>query len=172
MAFSASASAASGAAIPPTFRMTLRNASLQFRPPASFSFLSNSARSAGDTRILSLFVARHPEDVDEAMGCATRPCHRLPRSCRTAFRDLCPVADHRSHTRLNNRSEPSHQHHRRGENHGSLHPPCQARRFLSVHDQAATVFRPKRHRLSAAPWRQSRSDAVSLWNNHAAEIAA
>jgi len=50
--------------------------------------------------------------------------------------------------------------------------PRQAQRFLSVHDQAATIFRPKRHRLSAAPYRQSRADAFSLWNNYAAEMAA
>jgi putative transposase len=55
---------------------------------------------------------------------------------------------------------------------GRFKSPRQAQRFLSVHDQAATIFRPKRHRLSAAPYRQSRADAFSLWNNYAAEMAA
>ncbi|MBB3988318.1 hypothetical protein GGQ68_004675 [Sagittula marina] len=50
--------------------------------------------------------------------------------------------------------------------------PRQTQRFLSVHDQAATIFRPKHHRLSAAAYRQSRADAFSLWNNYAAEMAA
>lgn len=47
----------------------------------------------------------------------------------------------------------------------------QAQRFLSVHDQTATIFRPKRHRLSAVSYRQSRADAFSLWNNFAVETA-
>jgi putative transposase len=55
---------------------------------------------------------------------------------------------------------------------GRFKSPGQAQRFLSVHDQTATIFRPKRHRLSAAPYRQSRADAFSLWNNYAAEMAA
>jgi len=48
----------------------------------------------------------------------------------------------------------------------------QAQRFLFIHDQTATIFRPKRHHLSAASYRQSRADAFSLWNNSAAEMAA
>lgn len=90
-----------------------------------------------------------------------------------AVRDLCPSVDHRSHTSLNNRSEASHRHTRRREKiMGRFKSPRQAQRFLSVHDQTATIFRPKRHRLSAAPYRQSWADAFSLWNNYAAEMAA
>ena len=48
----------------------------------------------------------------------------------------------------------------------------QAQRFLSVHDQIATIFRPKRRRLFAASYRQSRADAFSLWNNYAAGLVA
>jgi putative transposase len=53
----------------------------------------------------------------------------------------------------------------------SLH---QAQRFLSDHDQGVDplIFRPKRHRFSAASYRQFRADAFSLWNNYAAKIAA
>ncbi|MBU0779459.1 MAG: IS6 family transposase, partial [Alphaproteobacteria bacterium] len=54
---------------------------------------------------------------------------------------------------------------------GRFKSPRQAQRFLSAHDQTASIFRPKRHRLSAAPYRQSRADAFSLWNNYAAEMA-
>ena len=48
----------------------------------------------------------------------------------------------------------------------------QSQRFLSVHDQTATLFRPKRHRLSAISYRHSRADAFSLWNDYVAEITA
>jgi putative transposase len=55
---------------------------------------------------------------------------------------------------------------------GRFKSPHQAQCFLSVHDQTATIIRPKRHRFSAASYRQFRADAFSLWNNYAAEIAA
>jgi putative transposase len=94
------------------------------------------------------------------------------RSYGVAVRDLCPSVDHRSHKGLNNRSEASHRHTRPREKiMGRFKSPCQAQPFLSVHDQAATIFRPKRHRLSAAPYRQYRADAFNLWNNYAAEMA-
>jgi putative transposase len=95
------------------------------------------------------------------------------RSYGMAVCDLCPSVDHRSHKGLNNRSEASHRHTRRTEKiMGRFKSPHQAQRFLSVHDQTTTIFRPKRHRLSAASYRQSRADAFSLWNNYAAEMAA
>lgn len=109
-------------------------------------------------------------DIAFAMYC--RAVDKL-RSYGVAVRDLCPSADHRSHKGLNNRSEASHRHTRRREKiMGRFTPPRQAQRFLSVHDQTTTIFRPKRHRLSAVSYRQSRVDAFSLWNNYAAEMAA
>ena len=50
--------------------------------------------------------------------------------------------------------------------------PGHAQRFLSAHDQIATIFRPKRHRLSAQSYRHARADAFSLWDDYAAELAA
>ncbi len=46
----------------------------------------------------------------------------------------------------------------------------QAQKFLSNHDQVATVFRPKWHRLSAASSRIARADAFSLWSDYTAEL--
>ena len=95
------------------------------------------------------------------------------RSYGVAVRDLCPRVDRRSHKGLNNRSEASHRHTRRREKiMGRFKSLRQAQQFLSVHDQTATIFRPKRHHLSAASYRQSRADAFSLWNNYAAEMGA
>lgn len=55
---------------------------------------------------------------------------------------------------------------------GRLKSPGQAQRFLSAHDQIATLFRPKRHRLSARSYRHARSDACSLWADYVSDLAA
>jgi putative transposase len=95
------------------------------------------------------------------------------RSYGVAVRDRCPGVDHRSHKGLNNRSEASHRHTRRREKiMGRFKSPRQVQRFLSVHDQTAAIFRPKRHRLSATSYRHARADAFSLWNGYAAELIA
>jgi putative transposase len=48
----------------------------------------------------------------------------------------------------------------------------QAQRFLATHDQIITLFRLKRHRLSARSFRHSRADAFSLWADYAANVVA
>ena len=100
------------------------------------------------------------------------------RSYGVAVRDLCPSVDHR---RVSDHSVPqgleqpirgvASAHTTKRKIMGRFKSPRQAQRFLSAHDQTASIFRPKRHRLSAAPYRQSRADAFSLWNNYAAEMA-
>jgi len=95
------------------------------------------------------------------------------RSYGLAARDLCAGVDHRAHKGLNNRSEASHRHTRRREKiMGRFKSPRQAQRFLSAHDQIATLFRPKRHQLTAASYRHARADAFSLWVDYADEIQA
>ncbi len=77
------------------------------------------------------------------------------------------------HKALNNRAEASHQYTRRREKiMGRFKSPGQAQRFLSTHDQIATLFRPKRHRLSARSYRHARTDAFSLWTDYAADLTA
>lgn len=81
--------------------------------------------------------------------------------------------EHRQHKGLNNRAEASHRHTRRREKvMGRFKSPGQAQRFLSVHDQTAFLFRPKRHRLSAAQFRQTRSKSFDLWNTFTGKLAA
>ena len=95
------------------------------------------------------------------------------RSYGAAKTDLAPGIEHRQHKGLNNRSEASHRHTRRREKvMGRFKSPGQAQRFLSVHDQTATLFRPKRHRLSARSYRHAQSDAFDLWNDYTTELAA
>ena len=93
------------------------------------------------------------------------------RSYGAAKAGIAPRLEHRRHKGLNNRSEASHRHTRRREKiMGRFKSPRQAQKFLSVHDQAASLFRPKRHRLSAKSYRHARSDAFSLWASYAAEL--
>lgn len=93
------------------------------------------------------------------------------RSYGAAKAEIAPGLEHRQHKGLNNRSEASHRHTRRREKiMGRFKSPRQAQKVLSVHDQAASLFRPKRHRLSAKSYRHTRSDAFTLWADYAAEL--
>ena len=95
------------------------------------------------------------------------------RSYGTAIRKLCPGVDHRQHKGLNNRCEASHRHTRRREKvMGRFKSARQAQIFLSVHDQTAALFRPKRHYLSAISYRYARADAFSLWADMTEALAA
>jgi putative transposase len=95
------------------------------------------------------------------------------RSYGAAKAVLAPGIEHRQHKGLNNRSEASHRHTRRREKiMGRFKSPGQAQRFLSVHDQTAALFRPKRHHLSARSYRHTRNDAFDLWNECTRQLVA
>lgn len=68
----------------------------------------------------------------------------------TALKELTPGIEHRQHKGFNNRAEASHRHTRQREKiMGRFKSPRQAQRFLSVRDQTAALFRPKRHPMTA-----------------------
>lgn len=95
------------------------------------------------------------------------------RSYSRAIKTGAPDADHRAHKGLNNRIEVSHRPTRRREKiMERFKSPRQAQRFLSAHDQINTLFRPRRHKLSAASYRHARADAFCLWGEYAAEMTA
>ncbi|MCR9111324.1 MAG: IS6 family transposase [Rhodobacteraceae bacterium] len=95
------------------------------------------------------------------------------RSYGAAKSELAPGIEHRQHKGLINRSEASHRHTRRREKVMARYKsPGQAQRFLSIHDQTASLFRPKRHRLSARSYRHARNDAFGLWAEYANELTA
>ncbi|KGB80810.1 transposase [Rhodovulum sp. NI22] len=95
------------------------------------------------------------------------------RSYGAAKADVAPGIEHRQHKGLKYRAEASHRHTRRREKiMGRFKSSGQAQRFLSVHDQTAALFRPKRHRLSASSYRHARSDAFDLWAEYAVELDA
>lgn len=67
------------------------------------------------------------------------------RSYGAAKAEIALGVEHRQHKGVNNRSEASYQNPRRREKiMGRINSPRQAQRFLSVHDQTASIFRPKR----------------------------
>ena len=95
------------------------------------------------------------------------------KSYGAALKDLTPGIEHRSHKGLNNRSEGSHRPTRRREKiMGRFKSPRQAQRFLSVHDQVQTIFRPRRPTHSAAAKRQTRADAHWIWDDVTRELKA
>ena len=94
-------------------------------------------------------------------------------SYSAALKNLAPSIDHRRHKGLNNRSEGSHRPTRRREKiMARFKSPSQAQLFLTVHDQVQTVFRPRRHKLAAPAYRQSRSDAHGIWDDITSELKA
>lgn len=95
------------------------------------------------------------------------------RSDIRSIRNLAPNADHRAHKGLNDRIEGTHRPTPKPEKLvGRFKSPGQARRFLTAHDQIDTIFRPHRYRLTATSYRDARSDAFDLWNEHAIEMTA
>lgn len=74
---------------------------------------------------------------------------------------------------LNNRIEGSHRQTRKREKlMGRFKSPGQAPRFLEAHDQINAIFPPHRYRMHAARYRETRSDALELWNDYALEMSA
>lgn len=80
---------------------------------------------------------------------------------------IAPNADHRAPKGLNNRIENAHRQTRKREKiMGRFKSHRQAQRFLSVHDQINTIFRPRRYNLSAISYRHARADAFCLWGDY------
>jgi hypothetical protein len=81
-----------------------------------------------------------------------------------AIRRVLPHTEHRRHKRLNNRAENSHRPVRKRER--AMQPfssPEQAQRFLQTFSAVCNHFRPRRHRLSAARYRQIMRERFQQW---------
>ena len=90
-----------------------------------------------------------------------------------ALKRLAPGIDHRAHKGLNNRAEVSHRPTRKREKiMGRYKSPGQAQKFLATHDQVQTLFRPRRHKLTAISYRHARSDAHAIWSDITSEMNA
>lgn len=95
------------------------------------------------------------------------------RSYGAALRKLALNVEHRAHKGLNNRIEGSHRPTRKREKiQGRFKSARQAQRFLAVHDETANLFRPRRHKLNASTYRQTRAAAFDHWNNCTTSLTA
>jgi len=82
-----------------------------------------------------------------------------------AKRAVLPGVEHRQHKRLNNRAENAHQPTRERERRmRRCKRPGHAQRFLAAYGPIASHFRPRRHRLSAAAYRQTSAARFQTWH--------
>jgi putative transposase len=87
------------------------------------------------------------------------------RSYGAAKRKVMPGVAHRQHRYLNNRAENSHQATRERERRMRRFKSARhAQRFVEVHGIIASHFRPRRHLLAAADYRELRSKRFRIWN--------
>ncbi len=81
-----------------------------------------------------------------------------------ARRAVLPSVEHRRHQGLNNRAENSHQPTRERERRmRRFKSPGHAQRFLAAYGPIAGHFRPRRHRLTAAAYRETRAERFATW---------
>ncbi len=81
-----------------------------------------------------------------------------------ARRAVLPSVEHRRHTGLNNRAENAHQPTREQERRmRRCKSPGHAQRFLAAYGPIASHFRPRRHRLSATVYRETRAECFATW---------
>ena len=86
-------------------------------------------------------------------------------SYQVAHRELMPSVWHRRSKCLNNRAENSHQPTRQRERAMKRFKSIRhAQRFLSAFSGISPHFRPRRHLLSAADYRQVMADRFAVWN--------
>jgi putative transposase len=86
-------------------------------------------------------------------------------SYRVAHRELMPSVQHRRSKYLNNRAANSHQPTRQRERAMKRFKSIRhAQRFLSAFSGISPHFRPRRHLLSAADYRQVMADHFAVWN--------
>ena len=90
------------------------------------------------------------------------------RSYPPAIKRVVPHADHHRHKRLNNRAENSHRPVRKRERAMQrFKSPEQAQRFLETFSAVCNHFRPRRHRLPAARYRQIMHERFQQWRESA-----
>jgi len=81
-----------------------------------------------------------------------------------AMRVVLPSVEHRRHKGLNNRAENAHQPTRERERRmRRFKSPGHAQRFLAAYGPIASHFRPRRHRFTAAAYRETRTERFATW---------
>jgi putative transposase len=88
----------------------------------------------------------------------------VARVTGVAKREVLPEVRHRTSRYLNNRAENSHRPTRRRERQMQrFKSPEQAQRFLGAHAFIYGHFRPRRHLMTAAQYRRTRTEAFRVW---------
>jgi putative transposase len=86
------------------------------------------------------------------------------KSYEAARKEIIPGVEHRQHKGLNNCAELSHQPTRQRERQmRRFKSPGQVQRFLSAHGPINDLFRPRRHRMTAADYRAARDRDFVVW---------
>jgi putative transposase len=81
-----------------------------------------------------------------------------------AMREVLPGVEHRRHKELNNRAENAHQPTRERERRmRRFKSPGHAQRFLAAYGPIAAHCRPRRHRLTAEVYRETRAERFAAW---------
>jgi len=81
-----------------------------------------------------------------------------------ALREILPSVEHRRHKGLNNRAEHAHQPTRERERRmRRFTSPGHAQRFLAAYGPIVGHFRPRRHRLTAAAYRETSAERFATW---------
>ncbi len=81
-----------------------------------------------------------------------------------ARREVLPRVEQRHPKRRNNRAENAHQPTREHERRmRRCKGPGHAQRFLATYGPIASHFRPRRHRLTAAAYRETRAERFRTW---------
>jgi len=81
-----------------------------------------------------------------------------------ALREVLSSVEHRRHKGLDNRAENSHQPTRERERRmRRFKDPGHAHRFLAAYGPIAAHCRPRRHRLTAEAYRQTRAERCATW---------
>jgi putative transposase len=86
------------------------------------------------------------------------------RSYGAAHREVMPSVEHRSHKRLNNRAENSHQPTRQREHAmKGFRSAGGAQRFLSAFSGISPHLRPRRHLMTAPAYRAEMTIRFTIW---------
>jgi len=89
-----------------------------------------------------------------------------------AKREVLPSVEHRRHKGLHNRAENSHQPTRERERRmRRFKSPGHAQRFLAASGPIAGHFRPRRHRLTSAAYRETRAARFQTWHEVTGTLA-
>ena len=81
-----------------------------------------------------------------------------------AMREVLPSIEHRRHKGLNNRAENSHQPTRERERRmRRFKDPGHAQRFLAAYGPIVDHLRPRRHRLTATAYRETKAERFATW---------